>query len=187
MHRAETDRESKQQFIDKLYTENSRQVYAIVQNRLHPTATVNADDCVQEIFMQAVRQADRLMEHPNPKAWLLLTARYVILNTNRKSDRQKKQANLLIDKLDKCSECDVESLVIEQLLLEQISNDRIYEKIMQQLSESETQLLQLKWKKRQREKEIARQLHVPLKKVRNQTFRLRQKIMRLIHQYKDYF
>ncbi|MBR4068952.1 MAG: RNA polymerase sigma factor [Clostridia bacterium] len=50
-----------------------------------------AEDAVQETFIKAVSEVERLMTHPNPLGWLYTALRYVLLNMRRDMDRRREE------------------------------------------------------------------------------------------------
>ena len=50
-----------------------------------------AEDAVQETFIKAVGEVERLMNHPNPLGWLYTALRYVLLNMRRDMERCREE------------------------------------------------------------------------------------------------
>lgn len=50
-----------------------------------------AEDAVQETFIKAIGEVERLMKHPNPLGWLYTALRYVLLNMRRDMERCKEE------------------------------------------------------------------------------------------------
>lgn len=82
--KGETKEEARQKFFDKLYGEMHRKLgYFIFRTCRDATF---AEDVLQETFMEAYRNIDKLMEHPEPKAWLYVAARNKMMKMGKKKN-----------------------------------------------------------------------------------------------------
>ena len=57
------------ELIEKLYTEYPKMVKVLIRDGV-PELLV--DDLIQSVFEDAVRKADKLIDHPNPVGWLYI-------------------------------------------------------------------------------------------------------------------
>lgn len=71
----------KEKLIRRLYDENRELLLRI--SRAFTTNEADAEDMVQETFLRAVYAADKLMDHQNPRAWLVETLKNCIRNDSR--------------------------------------------------------------------------------------------------------
>lgn len=67
----------KQKFYDMLYTEMFPYVLHTINHYVY--SAKEAEDIMQETFLEAYCHLDKLIEHENPKGWLLVTARMKII------------------------------------------------------------------------------------------------------------
>lgn len=67
----------KQRFFDKLYTEMFPYVLRTINHYVYNVK--EAEDIMQETFLEAYRHLDKLLVHENPKGWLLVTARIKVM------------------------------------------------------------------------------------------------------------
>lgn len=76
------DKETKDKFLKALMEENYEKVYIFISRKQNDKNFV--EDVVQETFMEAYKKADLLVNHPNPMAWLYLTARNKMMKMTAK-------------------------------------------------------------------------------------------------------
>lgn len=76
------DKETKDKFLKALMEETYEKVYIFISRKERDRDFV--EDVVQETFMEAYKKADLLMNHPNPMAWLYLTARNKMMKMRAK-------------------------------------------------------------------------------------------------------
>lgn len=84
----------KKTFYDNLYTEMFLQLLHMVNHYVYDPG--EAEDILQETFLEAYRHLDTLYEHENPQGWMFVTAR----NKVRKywdASRKRMAAELLED------------------------------------------------------------------------------------------
>ena len=98
-------RQSNEQFLESLYTENYRRVYQLIARSLYQRAGTYADaeDLTQEVFIFAAKRIESLRSHPNPAGWLSKTAHFMAMNHIHSKAQHKEQ---LFRSLDLHSECD---------------------------------------------------------------------------------
>ena len=99
-----TDALSNKDFVENLYIDNKDALYDYVKKRVHSDFV--ALDIIQETFVQALRSAETLRFHPNIPGWLFNTAKFKMLEEQKKM----KYAEVLYDHIetlefhDKCFE-----------------------------------------------------------------------------------
>jgi len=78
-----------------------------------------AQDIVQDVFLQALFHQDQLIEHPNPEGWLIVTLRNLIQNERRKLESHPKVSiDDIIDLSDKETEIPLDAVLPLALPLE---------------------------------------------------------------------
>lgn len=78
--------EKAMRLIEALYKQNYNKMLNVVRKDIFCAAM--ADDIVQEAFMEAVRNADKLYQHENPGGWLMETAKRKALATHARLRRR---------------------------------------------------------------------------------------------------
>ena len=74
-------------FITPLYNEEHERLFKVAYRR-----TMNwelAQDLVQDVFLLAIFNQTKLMQHPKPGAWLMQTLQNLILNEMRSPSRKE--------------------------------------------------------------------------------------------------
>jgi len=86
-------------FLEKLYTEKYSMVYKFVVHSLrdHGFPKNDAPDIVQEVFVLAAKNVDKLRNRKIPEAWLMKTAKYMCMNYASAYARHREQ---LFESLD---------------------------------------------------------------------------------------
>ena len=80
--------EKSRHHIELLYGQYFKQLFRYANKTLNNEAL--AEEVVHDTFRIAVSKADALLEHPQPKAWLLVTLKNVIANLKRKQDAERR-------------------------------------------------------------------------------------------------
>jgi RNA polymerase sigma factor (sigma-70 family) len=85
--------EAQEQFLNRLPEKYgaalSKYAYRFFGYQRHMLPAV--EDAVQETFIKAVGEVERLMNHPNPLGWLYTALRFVLLNMRRDMDRRREE------------------------------------------------------------------------------------------------
>lgn len=68
-------------FIEPLYHNEYERLFKIAYRKTQNRET--AQDLVQETFLLAIFHQEKLLKHPKPEAWLILTLRNLIANEQR--------------------------------------------------------------------------------------------------------
>jgi len=74
--------------ITELYVEMYDKLMMVA--RKNEESETLAEEAVQETFIIACQKPEEWMEHPNPRGWLVITLRKVILNSKRKRANAKR-------------------------------------------------------------------------------------------------
>lgn len=72
-------------FLEKLYQETFRQLRTYAMAKLQDSAL--AQEVVQDAFLEAVKNIDKLMSHENPKGWMKNTVKNKIKHAERSLNR----------------------------------------------------------------------------------------------------
>jgi len=79
------------EWLKELHEQHYNTLYKLARNRLRRYAGHDADaqDILQEVFLEAVRQ--RICDHPNPLGWLIRTTDYMCKNYVRRQWRDERK------------------------------------------------------------------------------------------------
>lgn len=72
-------------FIEKLYQDTFRLLWAYAMSKLNNSAL--AQEVVQDAFIEAVKNIDKLMSHENPNGWMKNTVKYKVKHAERSFNR----------------------------------------------------------------------------------------------------
>ena len=150
-------------FIRQLYEEEAERLYYFIWKTVEDIDL--AQDVLQEIFCIAMRRAVELKEHPNPVAWLYLTAKYVILSECRK--KRKRDLNYCYEDMEE---------QIRDPYAEAVLKSTEEDTIKSILSESEYNIIDLVYNKGYKNREAAEELGIKESTLRVKLLRIRNKI-----------
>ena len=85
----------KQKFFKWLYEGNY--IFLLRIARIFVINEADAEDLVQEVFIRAMNAYDKLVNHQNPRAWLVATLKYCIRNDSR---QLSKTLNVSLENMD---------------------------------------------------------------------------------------
>lgn len=71
--------------IAEIYKESFGDVYKFVYHKVRNRHV--AEDIVHDAFLVALTKREEFLNHPKPKAWLMTTARYKLMELNKKLKR----------------------------------------------------------------------------------------------------
>lgn len=83
---AENSIQELDRFIEALYSEMNFKLRYLAKRRLSRPEL--AEEAVQNALVVLCEQAEKVMEHPNPRGWLMQTLINVIKAMNRKAERE---------------------------------------------------------------------------------------------------
>lgn len=72
------------QFIEELYYANQDKLFRFAYRLVG--SEEKAEELVQEAFVLAILHEEKLLSHPKPDKWLMLTLKYQILNYRRRKE-----------------------------------------------------------------------------------------------------
>jgi len=80
-------------FFNELYQENCKAMYTIAYANTHNAN--RAEEIIQETFLSAWLEKEKLITHPNPAGWLRIKLHNIIMH----SDRSEKRYRIIMEKL----------------------------------------------------------------------------------------
>lgn len=164
-------------FIAKLYAEFSVNLTYIIKSRLYigcPDDYVY--DCLNDVFLIAIQKRNDKSLQENPQGWLVITARNVVDNFNRKAYYQNK----LVDHSSDMQEIPQQVDMIEDYIYRDCLNNDFLKYLNETLSKDEKYLYYLRYSQKLSLTEISEKLNITPNAVNTRLHRLRNKIKEFI-------
>ena len=169
------DFDSNKRFFRKIYSANYDTVYKKIKNMIYSKVEDDITGCVQDTFLIAWNKVDTLHNHPNITGWLIVTAQNLVSKFNAEYLKRQKLIDDSIDMEDIVQENDFTQELIDDMEYQKYIESGIVEKFINQLSESEQQLYELKYKQKLKNEDIAKILKIKANAVASRSKRLIQK------------
>ena len=166
-------------FLSKLYSENRKNILRFINSQIYSKNIDDVEDCVQEVFLVAVRKSQSvdIENHPNIKGWLFLIAKNIVSRFNRayiKANHAmdaESDINLLVEE-------DFTNQMIEDIIYEAVDKEKLMNDLTENLSENDKILFMMK-RKGKSNKEISVIFNISENAVASRYKRLRQKLKKL--------
>jgi len=100
-------------FIEPLYYEEYQRLFAVAYRRIKNQEL--AQDIVQDTFLLAIFNQEKLMNHPKPGAWLMQTLQNLIMNELRSSSHKTIPLGEAMEVPAKAAENSIDQLLPAQL------------------------------------------------------------------------
>ena len=163
--------------IADLYAEFSSDLAHIVKNRLYDGCpNDHIYDCVNEVFLIAMQKQNDASFRNSPKGWLVITARNVVDNFNRKS---RLRNSLSVYSYD-IQQIPQYSDMTEDYIYKEFLNNDFIKFLNENLSKNEKYLYYLRYSRKMNLKEISNKLQISPNAVNTRLNRLRKKIKEFI-------
>ena len=78
-------RPEEDKFIKRLYLDTFQLLWTYAMSKLNNPAL--AQEVVQDAFLEAIRNIEKLMSHENPKGWIKNTVKYKVKHAERSFNR----------------------------------------------------------------------------------------------------
>lgn len=161
-------------FLLELYKLYSPAVKKTIISKLYSTSIYDIEDCVQEVFLVAVKKLDELREHPKLIGWFTIASKNIAMKHNKKFMKEKYVNN---EAFYDCPDtfC-LEEQVVESIMFTQLIKQDAYKKIFDKLTHKEKELYNLRWIKHLSYEAIEYELGISQSAVKNRLLRLRKHI-----------
>ncbi len=170
---------TQKKFAETLFCENydvlAKRIFDLLRN-IDPSA---ADDCLGNLFLTLCLCIDKVIEHENPKAWLLKTAKYICLKHIRSVACDSKRQVPLND--DISYPFDTEEHIIDDILFCQWKKEGLKEKLIGMLNENERTILRMSVECKMSNGEIAKKLNKSEDAIRFTLYYIRKKISDMLY------
>lgn len=101
-------------FIIPFYNEEYERLFKVAYRRTNDREL--AEDLVQDVFLLAIFDQAKIINHPNPSAWLMQTLQNLIMNEMRSKSRQDISLEEAIDIPTRSAPVPLDRLLPSQLL-----------------------------------------------------------------------
>lgn len=162
-------------YIESLLKENENVINTTIYNTLGHTYRAISEDAIGELCLLMCEKIETLKTHECPKAWLIVSAKFVALGLTRK---QNKQTNTL--SLDNIIVGTKGTEVFDEVQYAMWLENKAPEKLIATLSKRESEVYRKIYIESKTVKEIAKELDVTENTVRNVHKNLRDKIINAI-------
>ncbi len=162
---------------EKIWQEHSAYIRKFCEYKLQSYPHL-IDDCVQEVFLALFKALSDGKEISYPKAYLTKIALNKI-NDIYKTEEKRRETIVSLDDVNESQDFDFSRT-------EEISEDeteKLLEKILSTLTDSEKKLIEDFYIKKIRQKELAKQMNISENALRQQVFRLKRKIINEIKKF----
>lgn len=135
-----------ERFVLDLVLDHKIKLVKIVTSRLGRCQTADVEDCLQDIFVLAFINKEKLKTHPNPVSWLYVTASNVSYDARRRNLKREQHTVSFSDVMEYLGEDGVENYITEfhSNALED-TEDNKKERVLDELCDKEKELYRLKY------------------------------------------
>lgn len=166
--------------IGELYDELHGYLFTLIQNRLYDGCPQDyIYDCLNEVFIIALSKKHDPRFQANPKKWLVVTARNVVDNFNRKTVNRLRfhQSDTEMDEIPASND------ILEDLALKIALDEHVLDKIKQDLAPEERVLYIMRFEEGKTTKEIAQELGIRHGTISTRVNRMKKHFERLVSKY----
>ncbi len=160
------------EYAEYLITEYSSLLSNVISNKLGNVYLYLAEECIGELYKLICEKIEIINNHENPKAWLIIAAKNISLETIRKHSNDL-STKPLEDNLNYATG-NVDEDAIYNIWLE----NKVPEKLIARLTKRERQVYHKLYIEKKSPKEIAKELNIATSTVRNVNKKLRDKIIK---------
>lgn len=140
----------KEELLSSLYNECSENLTIFIKSQIYSKSHSDAEDCVHDVFLIAVKKAETLdiKIHPNIKGWLFKIAKHVVNKFN--TYYMKSTLNVVYAEVDINSlisdDKDFTNRLIEDIIYDEIDKKKFIDDITKTLLKNEKELFLMKLK-----------------------------------------
>jgi RNA polymerase sigma factor (sigma-70 family) len=165
--------------IGYLYEEFSRTLIYVIESRIYPDCPKDyIYDCLNDVFTIAIQKQDDPSFQANPKGWLIITARYVVDNFNKK---HYNHSSVLDPTYDTAAIPQKNMDLIENYIYKDFLNNTFQKFLTESLSKDEKYLYYLRYSEQLDLAQISEAFHITPNAANTRLSRLRAKIKQFIH------
>lgn len=170
------DTDYKKKLLEGIYAEHYQTVYKYVLVSLDFNYPMT-DDCMQDIFMLLLEKADKVVEHPNPGGFFIVTAKNYIKKYKTTMSKQAKKVTTLAEMPVLKYEEDFDQIFEHNADVEMLKKE-----LLKRLNHNEMFIYGLFYEKGISISEISKTLHVSEGNVKVRLYRLRIKVKKMVRE-----
>ncbi len=168
------------EFLEEIYRSHANRIRLFCKKLLRGHYTDATEECVQNTFLHAGQQANKLKKHPNIEGWLYRTSRNQVKNVFRKCYiQQKYEVGLHCDAADMLA-CGCPFL--DEVLFPSTNISKLVEELLNRLSSREQELYEDYFKQHLSILELSAKYSLSNTAVTSRIHRLRKKIKHLLQE-----
>jgi len=152
--------ESNEIYYEELYSKYEDTVYSAIKGMLYSKMGDDISSCVQDTFLIAWKNMDKLRKHENVAGWLVVTAKNVARKFNKKYLEEQKRIDNSIEMDNIVQENDFTQEIADEMVYQEYLDSGMVEKFMNDLTEDERKLYDLKRNQKLKNGEIAKILGI---------------------------
>lgn len=158
-------------YIRELIIENEYIIRAQIKEKLKGKFAYLGEECIGDLYLLACQKAHVLINHPNPVGWLIIAARNIVKNAERK---YKTVVDKTIDK--ELTDIPSGDQVIEDALYNIWMQEGSIERLLALLSPREREIYEMLYKEKRTSIQTANILGISDSTVRNIALTIKKKI-----------
>lgn len=162
-------------YIESLLKENENAINTTIYNTLGHTYKAMAEDAIGELCLLMCERIETLKTHECPKAWLIVSAKFVALGLIRKQNKETDAISL-----DNIIAGTKGTEVFDEVLYAIWLENKAPEKLIATLSKRESEVYRKIYIEKKTVKETAKELDITENTIRNVHKNLRDKIVNAI-------
>ena len=164
--------------IAELYEELRGYLLTLIRNRLFEGCPDDyAYDCLNDVFEIALKKQSEPSFQKNPRGWLIITAKHVVENFNRKTLNRLTFHQIDYDPDWQPGKVDM----LENLTYKIAIEKNIMEQIKSGLSPEDGRLFELRYMKKMHPRDIAEELHITENSINVKLTRMKVRAKRVLH------
>jgi len=130
-------------YYEELYSKYEDTVYSTIKGMLYSKVGDDISSCVQDTFLIAWENIDKLRKHENVAGWLVVTAKNVARKFNKKYLEEQKWIDSSIEIKNIVQESDFTQEIEDEMVYKQYIDSKIAERFATTLSEGERRFYDL--------------------------------------------
>lgn len=168
------------EFLEEIYRSHAKQIRLYCKRLLQGHYMDATEECVQNTFLHAGQQANKLKKHPNIRGWLYRTSRNQVNNVFRKCYIKKKYEVDLHCKVEDMIVCGC--LLLDEALFPSANISKLIEELLNKLKPRERELYQDYFKQHLSIFELSIKYGISPTAVTSRIHRLRKKIKQFLQE-----
>ena len=158
-------------FIETLILKNESIVRSVLKSALCEKFDQLGEECIGDLYLLMCEKIDKLKQHENPDAWMIVAVKNIAFNAIRKYNLRLKHTSN-----EELTDIPVPDNVFERALYDIWLQDGFIDKLLDKLTPHERQIYNYLYRKRLPTKKVAEMLGVSESTIRNINATIKKKI-----------